>query len=76
MLTFELLSNVRHLLINPLLFQLPHARTADIRDELDMGIEGESGETVAREMCRAEGQLTCVRPRMLVAMLGEINLVM
>ena len=34
-LTFEFLSDVCHLLIDPLLLQLPHARTADIRDELD-----------------------------------------
>lgn len=32
--TFELLSNVSHFFVDPLLFQLPYSSTANVRDEL------------------------------------------
>ena len=43
-LTLEPFSNVRHLLVDPLLLQLPDACTADVRNELTQMFEQLSGQ--------------------------------
>lgn len=62
MLTFELLPDVRHLLVNTLFLQVTHSGTPNVRNKLPQRI----GEPRSND--RRSGTRTCVRPRILDAM--------
>lgn len=68
--TFELLSDIGHLLVNPLLLQFLHSCTTNICDELD-------GHRIHIMFDGTQCSLrrTCVNPRILVAMLKSSYLV-
>jgi len=60
--TFEFLSDIRHLLVDTLLFQFTHPRTSDICDEL---------ERISVTVDMTSERRTWVSPRMLAAIFGE-----